>query len=172
MNFADLKSKVSSGAAAGAAKVAEGSNKIKEASTNAAKSVVETTLSEVNGLKPILANSGFIVGDILLTVSVPPAVSIVIEQVEGGKQPLDCILENEDLTKFQRSLLVSIKQLYALNATVEKFNHTIGQIEVEMGLPPVLRAHLNSMDSRAFSTSEKSTDDALSIADNSEVEQA
>jgi len=35
---------------------------------------------------------------------------------------------------------------------VENHDHTIGQIEIEIGLPPGIKVHLNSKESRAFAS--------------------
>ena len=62
--------------------------------------------------------------------------------------------------------LSNIKKIYDLNDIVEKHNHTIGQIDVSLGVSPEVTAHLNSKDSRSFSSDslteterEKLTDD-------------
>jgi hypothetical protein len=39
-----------------------------------------------------------------------------------------------------------------MNEMVENHDHTIGQIEIEMGLPPGIKVHLNSKESRAFAS--------------------
>ena len=45
-----------------------------------------------------------------------------------------------------------IQKVYKMNEMVENHDHTIGQIEVEMGLPPGIKVHLNSKESRAFAS--------------------
>ena len=61
-------------------------------------------------------------------------------------------MEENELTKFQSMIMTGIRKIYELNDMVEKYDHTIGQIEVELGIPPKVTAHLNSKKSRAFSS--------------------
>jgi len=43
-----------------------------------------------------------------------------------------------------------LRRIYSLNETAEKYNYTIGQIDILLTIPPKITAHLNSTKSRAF----------------------
>ena len=111
-------------------------------------------LEELNDLRPLLKESGFIIGDVVVTISIPPSFGIIVEQEKNGVNKLEQVMEarKDELTKFQSLVMGSLKKLYDLNDMVERYEHTIGQIEVELGIPPKVRAHLNSNRSRSFTS--------------------
>lgn len=117
-----------------------------------ATSLLGDGLSEINGLKPVLEKSGFIIGDVFFGLSLPPKIGIIVEQKAGGVKNLDNLSDNENLSKLQSAIISSIQKVYKMNEMVENHDHTIGQIEIEMGLPPGIKVHLNSKESRAFTS--------------------
>ena len=117
-----------------------------------ATSLLGDGLAEINGLKPVLEKSGFIIGDVFFGLSFPPKIGIIVEQKAGGVKNLDNLSDNENLSKLQSAIISSIEKVYKMNEMVENHDHTIGQIEVEMGLPPGIKVHLNSKESRAFAS--------------------
>ena len=62
------------------------------------------------------------------------------------------LIRNENLSKLQSAIISSIQKVYKMNEMVENHDHTIGQIEIEIGLPPGIKVHLNSKESRAFAS--------------------
>lgn len=117
-----------------------------------ATSLLGDGLAEINGLKPVLEKSGFIIGDVFFGLSLPPKIGIIVEQKAGGVKNLDNLSDNENLSKLQSAIISSIQKVYKMNEMVENHDHTIGQIEIEMGLPPGIKVHLNSKESRAFAS--------------------
>ena len=117
-----------------------------------ATSLLADGLAEINGLKPVLEKSGFIIGDVNFGLSFPPSIGIIVEQKVGGVKNLDNLSDNENLSKLQSAIISSIQKVYQMNEMVESHDHTIGQIEIEMGLPPSIKVHLNSKESRAFAS--------------------
>ena len=117
-----------------------------------ATSLLGDGLAEINGLKPVLEKSGFIIGDVFFGLSLPPKIGIIVEQKAGGVKNLDSLSDNENLSKLQSAIISSIQKVYKMNEMVENHDHTIGQIEIEMGLPPGIKVHLNSKESRAFAS--------------------
>ncbi len=112
---------------------------------------VATALEEIKTLEPFLRKCGFIVGDIKVSMSVTPSVTVVIEQCVDGQDKLVELLENlETLTKGQRVLIKGIQSAYALDQYASKYDYTVGQIEIEQGLTPSVHVHMNSKSSRAF----------------------
>jgi hypothetical protein len=114
-----------------------------------ATSLLGDGLSEINGLKPVLEKSGFIIGDVFFGLSFPPKIGIIVEQKADGVKNLDNLSDNENLSKLQSAIISSIQKVYKMNEMVENHDHTIGQIEIEIGLPPGIKVHLNSKESRA-----------------------
>lgn len=74
-----------------------------------------------------------------------------MEQEVGGSAKIDS-LDSAELSTVQSTIVASLKKIYALNDVVEEHEHTIGQVEITLGLPPQVKAHLNSKKSRAFTT--------------------
>ena len=133
-------------------KVADKAGIVASASHEKLKEKLQEALQEIDGLRPLLLESGFIIGDVYLTASITPCIGLVIEQQSDGVNHLETVIEDNELSKFQASVMSSIKKIYDLNDIVEKHNHTIGQIDIALGVSPEVTAHLNSKDSRSFSS--------------------
>lgn len=125
-----------------------------DAASGAKEKAVETTqntIAEIKGLEPVLRNSGFIVGDVKVTLSIPPGVTVVIEQIPSSQESLDDLVAKvEELSKLQGAIIKGLKEAYAMEDSVNEHGMTIGQIEMELTFPPKVHVHLNSQDSRAF----------------------
>jgi hypothetical protein len=146
--FGDMKEKLKNAGE----KAKESAGALKEGTDGILKKVTASSMAEIEGLRPILNKSGFIIGDIIIEMTLTPSVTLIVERHSEGEVLFDESLEKE-VTTLQATILSSIRKIYQLNAIVEEHNHTIGQVEVVLGLPPTVRAHLNSMDSKAFSSS-------------------
>ena len=107
---------------------------------------VPAMLEKLTELQPILKESGFIVGDVAMTLSIPPSLSLTVTQVEGVENRIKEVIESRELTKFQKATLSSIGQMYAFNKTFGKFNYVIGDVDIEMSIPPAITAHLSVKD--------------------------
>ena len=146
--FGEMKDKIKNATD----KAKQGADSLKEGAGDLLNKVLASSMSEIEGLRPVLNQSGFIIGDIIIEMALNPKINIVVEQVEEGELSIKDVLKQEGLTKMQTSILKSIDKINELNAVVKQYEHTIGQIEIELGLPPTIKAHLNSLKSRAFST--------------------
>ena len=144
-------------------KAKQGADSLKEGAGDLLNKVMASSMSEIEGLRPVLNQSGFIIGDIIIEMALNPKINIVVEQVEEGELSIKDALKQEGLTKMQTSILKSIDKINELNAVVKQYEHTIGQIEIELGLPPTIKAHLNSLKSRAFSTGSQISEQSLGI---------
>ena len=123
-------------------KLKEGLNAAKDKTTDAAAAVSEKGKEQMNKqvpvmleklveLKSILNESGFAVGDVEVTLSIPPSLSLAITRVEGAENRIKEVIESHELTKFQKVTLTSIGQMYAFNQTFGKFNYVIGNIDID-----------------------------------------
>ena len=146
--FGEMKDKIKNATD----KAKQGADSLKEGAGDLLNKVLASSMSEIEGLRPVLNQSGFIIGDIIIEMALNPKINIVVEQVEEGELSIKDVLKQEGLTKMQTSILKSIDKINELNAVVKQYEHTIGQIEIELGLPPTIKAHLNSLKSRASST--------------------
>ena len=130
------------------------------------KEKLDATLQEINGLRPLLLESGFIIGDVYLTASITPRIGLVIEQQSDGVNHLEQVLRDRELSQIQKVVMNCIKKIYDLNDVVETHNHTIGQIDIALGVSPLITAHLNSKDSRSFSTASLPETEQNTLTDN------
>lgn len=133
-------------------------DKAKAVSVDAASGVKEkvadatkSTLTEVKSLEPVLRASGFIIGDLKVTMSIPPGVTLVVEQTESGKEGLNELTDQQgEFSKLQAAIVKGLQDAYAMEGMVNKMGMTIGQVEMELTFPPKVHVHLNSQQSRAF----------------------
>ena len=116
----------------------------------------QNTLKELNELKPLLLKSGYIIGDLNITLGFPLGVTVVIEKTEAGSVSLEVLRENNELTKTQKSLVSSLIKAHKLDSVFVEKGYTMGQIEIGLTVPPSINLHLNSVDSRSFSTAHAS----------------
>lgn len=139
-------------------KAKEATVKAKEMGTETVQSaqaktqgITQKALATLKSLEPVLKNCGYIIGDVKVTMSLPPSFSIIVEQVPGASDSIERILaEPGNLNKVQLAILKGLQDAYALEANANAYGYTIGQIEMEIGLPPKVHVHLNSQSSRAF----------------------
>lgn len=100
-------------------------------------------LSELRALNPILGECGIAITDLALAMSVPPAVIVTIERVGPASIAIEEIVLREDpkLTRFQETLLVSVDRAFAMEKIASDFQYSLGQIVVEMSIPPKVEVH-------------------------------
>ena len=128
-------------------KASDAASAISEKGKEQINKQVPALLEKLAGLQPILKESGFIVDDMAITLSIPPSISITVAKEEGAENRINEVIESHELTKFQKAALNSIGQMYALNKTFGKFNYVIGNLDIEMSIPPAITAHLTAKDS-------------------------
>ena len=86
-----------------------------------------------------------------MTLSVPPGVTVVVEQIPNSQETLDDLVAKIDgLTKVQGAIVRGLKEAYSMEGAVNEYGMTIGQVEMELTFPPKVHVHLNSQNSRAF----------------------
>ncbi|MFP6767287.1 MAG: hypothetical protein VB859_03890 [Planctomycetaceae bacterium] len=125
------------------------------AATEAASAVVQSggdklneklakTMQELSALRSFLKQGGFNVRDILLTASIPPGLGLVVEQEQAGVDRLSQVEEENELTTLQSTVIGQIRRIQSLEKLVQRYDHTIAQIRVELTVPPKVTAHLQS----------------------------
>jgi hypothetical protein len=143
MDFGKLKK----GLGAAKDKAADTANTISEKGKEQMNKQVPAMLEKLSALRPILKESGFIVDEVGITISIPPTLSLTVTQEEGAENKIKEVIESHELTKFQKVTLNSIAKMYGFNQTFGKFNYVIGDLEIEMSIPPAVTAHLKTKDS-------------------------
>ena len=100
-------------------------------------------LEDIRGIKPILRDSGFTISDIAMTMSIPPGIKLSIEQKKKGKNKLEKMQKRKDeLSIIQKSIVETILKAYSIEDQIIPYGYMIGQIEIEMAVPPKVHIHL------------------------------
>lgn len=121
---------------------------LKEQATNAAQDklmgAVEATLGDLSRLKTILASAGIVIGDIELTLGLPPSVQADVRvpdptSLEGARAALSAV----ELTGTQKLIVDSILSLADLQIKLEQRLHgLLGAVQIKAGLPPKMVVRL------------------------------
>lgn len=118
---------------------------------------VKKLFEEYSTFAPILEHAGFIVGDVELRLTLPPAIVVCIEPAEpDALDRLNTVVSEMELNDHQKRILQLIKEAYALEETVKAHGHEIGQIELVFSVPPGVNVHLSSSRSRVFGSVDRS----------------
>lgn len=113
-----------------------------------ATTALQQLLVEINGLKPILLECGFIVGDINFTFPMPE-LKMTIEQTQMGKRTLEQIIGEDrgNLSDLQRSILNLMISTNDLVQITSRYGYTFRKYDVRLTLPPKVTIHLVSLKS-------------------------
>lgn len=105
---------------------------------------VEGILSEINGLKPILLNGGFVVSEIEVTLSLPPEFTVIIQYTGEEKKSLETTLveDADTMTSLQKAFLRSLLKANELAQISDKYGYCFGEYELAISLPPRVTVHL------------------------------
>ena len=132
--------------------------KVAGASRQGLTKAVQKLFEEYATIAPILESAGFIVGDVELRLTLPPAIVVCIEPtVPDALDRLKVVESEVELSDNHRRVLTLIKEAYALEDTVKAHGHEIGQIELVFSVPPGVNVHLSSSRSRVFGSVDQST---------------
>jgi hypothetical protein len=140
MSWQKLKNQAKS--AVGAVK--DSAEKISVLGKEKLQETVEGILSEINGLKPVLLNSGFVVGEIKVTLSLPPEFTVFIENTGQEKKSLEKTLaeEADTMTSLQKTFLRSLLKANELAQISDKYGYRFGKYELAISLPPRVTVRL------------------------------
>ncbi len=129
-----------------------------DAATGVKGKVVETTknaLVEIQELEPVLRGCGLVVGDLMVTMSIPPGVTVVIEQKAASKECLaELVTKDGEFSKLQAAIVRGLKEAYSLEGTVNQYGMTIGEVEMELTFPPKVHVHLKPLQANALAGAE------------------
>ena len=105
---------------------------------------LETLLKEVNGLKPILADCGFIIGDLNVTFSIPPEIKMTVDHIGKGTTTLEQSLQEaqETLTTLQKMVLKSMIKANELAHVTRRYGYTFSKYDISLSIPPKVTVHL------------------------------
>ncbi len=82
-----------------------------EAGKEKSKEALQKTLEKIKKIKPLLKESGFIIGNLDIMLAFPLGINVVVEKTEEGTGKIEDLLENDDLSKIQKSLIGAIIQV-------------------------------------------------------------
>lgn len=133
-----------------ALKAKETAEQLKDVGKEKGREALERALSEFNGLKPLLADCGFIVGDIVFSMPIPE-ILVTLEHIEGGKQTLEQVLgEKQDtLTDFQKMALTLLAKANEMAEVTGRYGYTFRKYDLDLTVPPKVSIHLVSLKSKA-----------------------
>ena len=131
--------------------------KVADAGRQGLAAAVKKLFAEYSTFAPILERAGFIVGDIELCLTLPPAIVVCIEPTQtDALERLNAVASEVELTETQKHVLGLIKETFLLQEIVESHGHEIGQIELMFSVPPSVSVHLSSTRSRVFGSVDSS----------------
>ncbi len=126
-------------------KAKEVKDKAAEAGSKKAQEVIDSSLAELEGLRPLLAKCGLFIGNIKLSVTIPPSIEVSILQKiarADAMKALEEIKSDETLSTVQSLIVNSLRNAYSLCGVCEKYGYTMGQLDLELGIQPTVHAHL------------------------------
>ena len=107
------------------------------------RDAISAVLKDLNAMYDIIDETGFIVSDIAIELTLVPSVRLFIDQTEDASlDRIDATSQRSDLTAFQKGLLKVIKQSYHLSGLTEEHDHQVEFVEVSLTIPPAVTAHL------------------------------
>jgi hypothetical protein len=125
-------------------KVKDVHQQTKDAGRDAAQEAVDSALQELQGLKPLLARAGFSLGNITISLGLPPGIVVAINHDREVASGLETLAAETNLTNIQSLIVKSLKNAYSLTGMFQKYGYVIGQLSVEVGLIPKVTIVLTS----------------------------
>lgn len=107
---------------------------------------------EIEGLKPIIAQCGFVIKDISVTFPLPSEFKMAVEQTGRGKKTLEQIIEGDDaktddehkLTDIQKTILNLMIKANELAVVTNQYGYTFKKYDVVFSVTPKVTLHLVS----------------------------
>jgi len=132
-----------------AGKAKETAEQLRDVGKEKGREALERALSEFNGLKPILADCGFIVGDIVFSMPIPE-IMVTLEHIDDDKKTLEQVLAEQQttLTDFQKAALNLLAKANEIAEVTRRYGYTFREYDLAMTIPPRVSIHLISLKSR------------------------
>jgi len=116
------------------------------------KEISAEFLHEIDGLKPIIVQCGFIVKDINVTFPLPAELKMSIEKISDGKKTLEQILQEADgessnqinITNTQKTILNLMIKANELAVVTNQYGYTFKKYDVVLSATPKVTLHLVS----------------------------
>ena len=116
------------------------------------KEISAEFLHEIDGLKPIIAQCGFVVKDINVTFPLPAELKMSIEKMSDGKKTLEQILQEDEekdnsqnkLTNTQKTILNLMIKANELAVITNQYGYTFKKYDVVLSATPKVTLHLVS----------------------------
>jgi hypothetical protein len=108
----------------------------KEAGKEKIQEAIEGALNDLQGLRPILGQCGYSLGDIRVSITLPPNIVVAIMHDHEAAASLEEIAARPDLTNLQSLVVKALKNAYGLSGMFKKYGYVIGQLSLELGLIP------------------------------------
>lgn len=127
----------------------ETAEQLRQVGTDKGRETLTRALTEFDGLKPILAECGFIVGDIVFSMPIPELL-ITLEHIEDSKTSLGQVLADQQtaLTDFQKSALNLLAKANEMVGLTRQYGYTFRKYDLAMTIPPRVSIHLISLKSK------------------------
>jgi len=118
----------------------ETAGRLAETSRQKYDEVLDSVLTEINGIKPLLAQAGFGVESISCAASLPPEVSIGIAQRGEGKKTREQLVDEGEgtLSPLQSALLHSLMRAHEMAEVPQRLGYRATDYNLKLGLPPSL----------------------------------
>jgi len=122
----------------------ESGGKLAESGKEKAQETLAFLLAELNGLVPILRECGYSVGNLSVTISLPPKLKAVVSQDGKESKSLETMLVEREgsLSKIQTAALKGLIKAYEFDQTVGKYGYRLGDIELVLSIPPEVTMNL------------------------------
>jgi len=114
------------------------------------QSISKQFIGELNGLKPIIKQCGFIIKDINLTFPLPSELKMSIEQTGRGRKSLEDILKEDNekidgkMTNSQRTILNLMIKANELATVTNDYGYIFKKYDVTLSATPKITLHLIS----------------------------
>jgi hypothetical protein len=125
-------------------KAKEVQSQVQDKGRESAQDAIEALLGDVQGLKPILARAGFSLGNITISLGLPPGIVVAIIHDREVASGIEELAADTNLTNLQSLIVKSLKNAYSLTGMFQKYGYVIGQLSIEVGLIPKVTIVLNS----------------------------
>lgn len=118
--------------------------KAREKLIEAGRGMVDKGLTELEAIRPLLDRGGLDIKEVTVTASPAPGLGVFITPRPGVPITLADVLADTQLTPSQAALLHAVHLVSALDEVLDRHEHTIDRIHVELGAPPKVRAFLRT----------------------------